>query len=335
MIIEMPFIQRYVGRTKNLSEVRQLAAWDQERVKLAEHGLSEFEIGSHFGDGVHTLYREGSHWAYYGTSVTGKLDHRTIDVFAVGRALTALTQSVDMTRFFPGGRVDIRVSGMPHSPPDPKWTEETERDLIVSRLIGWVGENIVTIDGNLAVRVGEPSLRVRISADDSAGMHGLIVQRDKLTPLHSIHAVGIHFSLDEVGEIQDALTTAVNDHSHLDGFKFIHDAEEMASMTLCAAATESMYERSLLSVVHDAVGQRLVGRYSKQLAETVGELKELLLLDEPERTDDVLERMADGLNRLRPNLEKSRLIIALATLDRWHDRPIGAMARSRSISEPT
>ena len=116
MIVEMPFFQKSTGRSPNRSDVRELVSFDKDVMDLPEFSLSDFDPGADVGNDIRTLIKEGRHWAYFGTAVTGCLDYRQVDADGRERAMRDLSNMIDTTRFFDGGRMKLKINSVMSEP---------------------------------------------------------------------------------------------------------------------------------------------------------------------------------------------------------------------------
>lgn len=97
MIVEMPFFQKSTGRSPSRSDVRELVSFDKDVMDLPEFSLSDLDPGADVGNDMRTLIKEGRHWAYFGTAVTGA-STTAKDADGRERAMRDLSNMIDTTR---------------------------------------------------------------------------------------------------------------------------------------------------------------------------------------------------------------------------------------------
>jgi hypothetical protein len=329
MIVEMPFYHKFTGRSPNRSDIREIVCCDKDLMDLTEFSLSDFETGAHFGDGIGTLVKEGRHWAYFGTSTTGRLDNRPVDDFGRATAMRKLSDMIDTTRFFEGGRIKLKVNRLMSNPLPARWIESSERESILTQLREWVGENVAIIDGNLAIRVGEPSLRLVPSASNVHGVAALRVRRDALVPDLATHQSGIHFALDDITAMRTFAQKAVDTYARLDGWEVMLRKGTLESMKRGLRTDEHMHERSLRSIAASVVARGPRTRRERDLRHHFDCLDTLNDMPTGQTDDAELDRMMNHLSIVSPDVGQIASLMVELAAEQWEDRPVPAVAMDR------
>nr|WP_250807489.1 hypothetical protein [Neorhizobium tomejilense] len=322
MIVEMPFLQKSTGRSPNRSDIREIVSFDKDTMDIAEFALSDFDPGTNLGNGIGTLHKAGRHWAYFGTAVTGCLDYRPLDAHGRARAMRDLSLMINTTRFFDDGRMKLKINRVMSAPLPSRWIESTERETNLARLREWVADNVAMIDGHLAIRVGEPSLRLTTSEPDKQGTCALWIMREKLLPDLAHYNPGLHFSLDDRDTMQQIAIREVNANPQVDSWKVMLESGVIERMEVGFQTDENMYERTLRSLAAAVVGK---GPRGKNVSALQHHFDHLDTLDDMPtgQTDDVeLDRMMGNLVTVSHNIHPSTSILVGMAAARWEDRPV-------------
>ncbi len=322
MVIDFPFLQRFTGRSPNRGDIRDMICWDVHRMHIPEFELSDFVRGVDFGDDIHTLYKDGEHWAYYAGSVKGVRNPAPASADDLLFVFRSLSCTVDTTRFFDEGRIRRQTSRTMSEPLAAKWVESTQRDRNVTRLEEYVFNNVATIDGHLAVRVGEPSMRLVTSEPDDNGVCRLQLHRDMLTPFQTPHHPGIHVATTDIPEIISQALLKVEHHPGIDEFKVMLEEEVLDRIVCHVASSDDMHERTIDSLATAAAEKRLKGYSRNSANEHFDTLLRFRNLEYAERTADTYESAMDALLHLYGNTTKPAHILVEMAAERWHNRPI-------------
>lgn len=329
MIVEMPFFHKFTGRSPGRSDIREIVSVDKDIMDVAEFSLSDFETGAHFGDGIGTLVKNGCHWAYFGTSITGRLDNRPVDDFGRMVAMRKLSKMIDTTRFFEDGRMQLKLNRLMSNPLPTKRIESSERVSTLTRLRDWVGGNVAVIDGNLAIRVGEPSLRLVPSASDDHGVAQLWVMRDALLPDLATHEPGIHFALDDIEVMRTFAQNAVDTYAKLDGWKVMLPDGTLETMTRGLPTDENMFERTLRSIAASVAARGPKTSAARILRHHFDYLDTLNDMPTGQTEEAELVRMMDHLSIVAPTVgEAASLMVEIAS-DQWEERPFSGVPMDR------
>jgi hypothetical protein len=325
MIVEMPFLQKSTGRSPNRSEVREIVSFDKDTMDLPEFALSDFDAGTDVGNGISTLHKAGRHWAYFGTAVTGCLDYRPLDADGRARAMRHLSLMIDTTRFFDGGRTKLKINRVMSEPLPSKWIENTERETNLARLREWVDSNVAIIDGHLAIRVGEPSLRLTTSKPDDRGVCALWIVREKLLPDLARPYAGVHFSLDERDTVRQLAKHAADTNPLTDSWKIMLEDGVFDRMETYVTTDENMHERTLRSLAASVVDKGPRGKNGRALQQHFDQLNTSLDMP-PGQADDVeLDRMMSNLVTVSSNIQPTTSVLVAMAAERWEDRPVAAV----------
>lgn len=324
MIIETPFLHKFKGRSPNRSDIRDIVCFDRENFEISERSLSEFDEGSDLGNGIHTLSKDGDHWAYYGTSVTGCLDNRPLDSHGQQRAMASLSNMINTTRFFDEGRTPLKLNRLMSEPLPGRWIEDTQRERIVARFKGWIDENVAMIGEHLAIRVGEPSLRLTTTEPDDKGVCGLWIFRERLLPEFAAYGPGVHFPVDKSEEILQLTLEAIATNPLVDTYKVAMEAGVLSSMMINTDTVADMHERTLRSLATAAVVKGPRGKNGKALAPIFAQLDTLDDMPAGETDDAVLDEMMERLVSVSRNVLPTTSILIGMAAERWYDRPIVA-----------
>ena len=325
MIVEMPFLQKSTGRSPNRSDTREIVSFDKDTMDLAEYARSDFDSGADVGNGIGTLLKAGRHWAYFGTAVTGCLDYRPLDADGRARAMRELSLMIDTTRFFDGGRMRLKINRVMSSPLPARWIESTERETNLARLREWVDDNVAVIDGHLAIRVGEPSLRLMTSEPDKHGVYALWIMREKLLPDLARYSSGLHFSLDDRDTVRQIAKHAVNTHPLADSWKVMLEDGVIDRMEGGLSTGESMHERTLRSLAAVVVAKGPCGKNGRALLHLFDQLDTLNDMPTGQTDDSVLDQMMGNLVAVSRNINPSTSILVTMAAERWEDRPVAAI----------
>ena len=322
MIVEIPFIMRFTGHTPNNGAIRQIASYDTHRMDIADLSPSEFTEGSYLGGGIGTLLKDGEHWAYWGTSEAGSLDNRPIDEHARGRAMSNLTSMIDTTRFFDEGRAKLLVNRLMSKPPHEKYIVTSERERNVGRLSDWIMDNVAMIGDHLAVKVGEPSMRLLASEPDDRGRVALWVARERLTPLLGRYGGGIHVPIAERAEIVDLARESVRTNPMTDKMLVMMEDEEFARITTEYEPVEDMHERSLRSLASAVTSKGPRGKNGKAVLPHFERLDTLADMPVGSVSAADLDAMMDDLVAVSANAHPTISILIGIAATRWEDRPV-------------
>ncbi len=325
MIVEMPFLQKSMGRSPNRSDIREIVCFDKDSMDLAEFSLSDFDPGADLGDGIGTLHRAGRHWAYFGTAVTGCLDNRPLDANGRARAMRELSLMIDTTRFFEGGRMKLKINRVMSQPLPARWIESTERETNLARLREWVDHNVAVIDGHLAVQVGEPSLRLRTSEPDKHGACALWIIREKLLPDLARYNAGLHFSIDDRDTVLEIAQHSVKTNPLTDYWKIMLEDGVIDRMKAGFPTDENMHERTLRSLAADVVDKGPRGKNGRALLHLFDQLDTLNDMPTGQTDDSVLDQMMGNLVAVSRNINPSTSILVKMAAERWEDRPVAAI----------
>lgn len=324
MIVEMPFLQRSSGRSPNRSDIRDMVCFDRDNMNLAEFSLSDFHRGAALGNGIGTLYKEGEHWAYFGTSVTGCMDNRPLDADGRARAMRNLSKMIDTTRFFDGGRLKLKLNRVMSEPLPSRWIESSEREIILARLREWVDGNVAMIDGHLALRVGEPSLVISATEPDKHGVCGLRVIRERLLPDLAHNTPGIHFPVGERSAMVDYARETVNTNPLTDSWNAMLEEGVLESMDEGIPTFDNMHERTLRSLAAEVVEKGPRGKNAKATQPDFDFLDTLDDMPKGQVEDSVLDDMMEHLVKVSRNVHPSTAILVEMAAAHWDDRPIAA-----------
>jgi hypothetical protein len=236
-----------------------------------------------------------------------------------------LSHMIDTTRFFDGGRMKIKINRVMSKPLPARLIESTERETNLSRLREWVGDNVVAIDGNLAIRVGEPSLRLMASDRDKHGTCALWIMREELLPDIASYNPGIHFSLDEKETVRQFAKHEVNTNPLADSWKTMIDDGVIEQMQVGAPTEESMHERTLRSLAAAVVANGPRGRNGGGMQHHFDYLDTLNDMPNGRTDDGELDQMMSNLVVVSRNISQATSILVEMAAERWEDRPVSAI----------
>lgn len=327
MIVELPFLNRFLGRTPRDLTTRWLVARDKAQAEVPEVAFQSFDLGSrsHTGNGTtndnETLERDGKHWAIVtpgriGLGITRRASR--IEAFSPG-TLFGLMDGVDMTRFFESGVTNTPARTILKHTPAAKLVDHSERDGIVERMREWAAENLLVSNGHLYARVHEPSLVLFAHEfDNTNGRLSLVGRPDHLTPWGSFgFTPGVHFPLDAREEMQ----YFASEHPRITGHLPITRGYGPDPM-LAVESGEAMHERGVVSVA-SAISDK--ARPKGESGDT-GEIRKLMattsLSDPEDRSDDQLDRLAELVRLKRNVLDRGTAISAGLVGASWQDRPV-------------
>ncbi|MCS4089280.1 hypothetical protein [Rhizobium sp. BK176] len=327
MIVEMPFFQKFTGRSPNRSDIREMVSYDKDLMDLAEFSLSDFDQGAELGEGIGTLVRDGRHWAYFGTGVTGCLDSRPVDAERRATAMRELSKIIDPTRFFDNGRMKLQINRLMSEPPQSRWIESTERQNILARLREWVGENVAVIDGHLAIRVGEPSLRLMVTQRNKRSKEcSLWIERGNLLPDLARHPQGLHFPISDKDTICEVARIAVAKNPHVEWGGILIDEKEIDRMAVGFPTDESMHERTLRSLAAGVVVGGVRGPNGWAIQHHLDYLDTLNDMPTGQTDDSILDQMMNSLVVISRYVTPSTSTLVAMAVERWEDRPVAAIS---------
>lgn len=304
--IEMPFLQRMFSATRRSTEPRLLAAWDMERIDLEELSRSDFDLGADLA-GRTTLLCRGHHWASLTrdalTKYSGPRDLAT--------ALKNMAEEINTTRFFDEGKISLARSSILLAPPKDHHVRRSEREMNVSRLRAWAAENMLSIEGEVFIRVREPALRLDIGYIHGGQYHSTVRVAD-LKPYHTMDTSGF---LTTINEKQDLLDIA-KEYFQIDKASMMQELKGDAFERL-SCATNNTSEVAARSLVGIAMGVRWDRpAISAQLTMALDTMEENL------HDEDKLTELADLLVDHVHMFSFPVSAFVRIAVERWNDRPI-------------
>jgi hypothetical protein len=185
------------------------------------------------------------------------------------------------------------------------------------------------IDGHLAIRVGEPSLRLTTSEADERGRCALWIMREKLLPDLASYDPGLHFSLDDRDALRGLAKHAVNTYTKLDSWKVMLEEGVIDRMEAGFSTDENMYERTLRSLAAAVVHKGPRGKNGRDLQHHFDYLDTLSDMPTGQTDDGELDRMMSHLVIVSRNIHPPTSILVEMAADRWEDRPVAAVVMER------
>lgn len=315
-IVEIPFLHRLYAATDKSPVPREMAAWDMERLRLDELPISELELGADLVDRKTYLWR-GSHWATLLGAVCPPWVLRDFEgKNEMAAALAYLIHQIDPSRFFAEGRNKLPRTSILTKPPKVDHIRTSQRELNVANLSTWVQDNLMSVGGEVFVRVREPSVSLDVvgpfefnrcymtlkcpeliaaSASEDHGILSTISGRHDLLAL----ATGLLSSDERMIRVDSKFQDGVFEKMGSSD----EDAADMAARTLVAQSKR-------LSRRNHA---------DQKLADT---LRREFKKPEREFGQDRLDLLADLLEEGIPEMNFPLSLMTRIVLDRWHDRPV-------------
>lgn len=329
MIIEMPFQQRLYAATDKSPEPREMAAWDMERLRLEELSISDFEHGADLVD-AKTFLRGGEHWAsLVGAVWSGKRFHHS-GGDELSAALASLVQNIDCSRFFAEGYSNLPQTSIMRKPPKVEHIRSSQREVNVANLSAWVQDNLVSVAGDVFVRVREPAVYLDFIGpfyNDNCYMH---IRPGRLSSASASEDHGILSTINGRHELlslaQDLL--ASDERLFRLDIKFengvfdkmdsrLEDTSDIAARTLVTQARRL----SRRNYSPESLRPTLVKEFKKR---------------EREFDQERLDYLAELLTEHQSEMGFPASLMTEITLDRWNNRPIdlGLGVASRQTPKP-
>lgn len=323
MIIEMPFLHRLCAATSRSSDPREMAAWDMERLRLEELSYSDFEPGADLGE-KRTLLENGNHWA----SLVGAVYHSRSLYDREGSALAAalkraalnrLANEIDCTRFFAEGRTKLSQTSILKKTPKPEYIHTSQREANIAKLTYWVNDNLVSVEGEVFVKVRDPAVYLDIVGPFEDQRCYMILKTADLHPVLVSQDYGILATINGRHELNDLAHNLLSSDSRMMRIDSQFAIGAFDKMHCATEDTSDMAARTLVSIARRMTwsAQRVLNppKFTAAIAK---------MFKEPEREFDQVRiaHLADLLAEYVPAMKFPLSLMTKIALERWHDRPI-------------
>lgn len=315
----MPFLHRFRGTSGRRPDVRELAAWDTAKVDLPDYSAADFEPGVSLPT-KRTLFRDGAHWAnILGTTLGADMLYNP-DEDGMAPAMARLANAIDCSRFFDDG-IALPSADTLSKMPLERHVEWSQRDSNVARLREWADENLASIDGELFVKVREPTLRLMAystSVETEAYLH---VRIDRFKPILAKDDFGVLFRLGERDTLVERTAEIVESNPVISHVVTVIDELDWSAMTEDFPQGSDVERRTIVSTGNSVGIWGIRGQAGMKKDPASEELRLLASLDETSADISDLESAADILSvqRIEP---ASHAIIVREAVRRWHDRTV-------------
>jgi hypothetical protein len=335
MIIEMPFLHRLYAATSKSPEPREMAAWDMERLEIEDLSISDFEPGAELGDKKTFIARE-HHWASLVGAVYPHHARYELAKDELSNVFTVLAHRIGCSRFFAVGSTKLPQTSILMATPKTQYIRSSQREVNVANLSAWVQENLVSVDGELFVRVREPAIYLDIIGPFNDEKCFMTIRAAALSPASVSEDHGILSTISDRYELlelahnllsSDARMMRVDSDFKGGAFDRIHstseDASDMAARTLVAQA------KRMTSYSHRHYGPaKLFEALSKEFKKPEREFRQA-------RLDHLADLLSEHVHEMRFPMSTMTEI----ALDRWNSRSItldlgNAEARKATIISP-
>lgn len=311
--IEMPFLQRMFSATRKSAEPRLLAAWDMERIDIEELSTSDFEQGADLARTT-TLLRDGHHWANLTRDVFP--EYRAGFTKELSAALLNTAQSIDATRFFRGGKISLPQSSILLKPPKDRYIVRTEREVNVTRLRAWADQNLLSVEGEIFIRVREPALFLDFAGPYLNDQCMMSFNVAGLVPFHRRESCGVLATISEKDDIRCLAEELLRTDRRVISLDELED-DVFERLTCPTDDVKEVLSRSLVSVA-----KRFDYNTPNAPAQLTKAVKQWLAIeenqDDEEKLTELSDLLADHVCMIRFPLSTA---VKMA-VDRWNDRPI-------------
>ena len=330
MIIEMPFLHRIRAATAKTPEPREMAAWDSERLALAEMSKADFEKGAEVGhrtltsgnseEIIETIVLDGRHWAEL-TKVypdTKSFEH---GLDPISYALMLVADQIDCTRFFSGGREKIAQTSILKKTPRSEYVHSSQREVNVANLTDWVESNLVSVDGTAYARVREPTVYLDFIGPFHGEQSFAELQMTPLTAADSgtryehgmLATISDRFELTKLARDLEAKDSRIMHYTNKIGAKIFKTMRSYAEDPADVAG------RSMMNLA------RHLHRRTKHvdIAESLHVwLHRFIKKNDGDADIENMDQLADMIGRNVGVLGYPDNLRSEIVLDRWHNRPI-------------
>jgi hypothetical protein len=316
MIVEVPFLHRLHAATDKTPVPRDMAAWDSERLRLEEVSFADLELGADLVSKKTYLWR-GYHWANLLSAVIPPWSfNRVVDSDKMSIALSYVIRKIDPSRFFGENLRKLPQTSILLKSPRFEHIHSSQRELNVANLTAWVQDNIMAVDGDVFVRVREPSVSLSVVGPFERGECYMTLRCPDLIPASTSEDHGILSTINGRHELLALAKDLLNSDKRMTRIDRDLEGRVFNAMSSSYENPADMTARTI--VAHARFLSLRDHLYPKMARALAKEFKKPEREFGPERLDRLASFLEEGISEMN----HPQSLVTRIALERWHDRPV-------------